>query len=281
MEGRSKKQMDPITMVLLLVAATVAGAINAAVGSGSLLTLPVLMAAGLPPGVAVRTNTTGMVFSTVGAVAGYRKEIQAERPNLRPLSIATLIGAMSGSLLLLKASPGTLDIVVPILICVALVMVVSQPRLTKTLKERQARRAEAAAPGSIPSRESDTKSPYRRPALVLPMGLASIYGGFFTAAQGILYMAILSVGTGRKLGDVNAVKNQMSLIVNASAAAVYLVAHFVWGAEIFWIGTALVAIGSLIGGYFGAHLAKRLPDAILRGVIVVVAIAALARQLWG
>ena len=67
--------MEPLSLLVLLVMGVVAGAINAAVGSGSLLTLPVLMALGLPPGVAVRTNTVGMFFSTVGSVLGYRREI--------------------------------------------------------------------------------------------------------------------------------------------------------------------------------------------------------------
>lgn len=257
-------------MVLLLVAGVAAGAINAAVGSGSLLTLPVLMAAGLPPGVAVRTNTIGMAFSTIGAVLGYRREIAQEQRWLRPLTAATLVGAAAGSILLLVSSPGALDIVVPILIGVALVMVVGQPRLTRALKERSER---AGGPGRGPH-------PYQRPALVVPMGLASVYGGFFTAAQGVLYMAILSVGTGRKMGEINPVKNLLSLVVNVTAAVVYLVAHLVWGAEVFWLGSLLVAVGSLLGAYAGAHGAKRLPDPVLRGVIVVVAVAALIRQFW-
>lgn len=282
--------MDPFSIVLLLVAGVAAGAINAAVGSGSLLTLPVLMATGLPPGVAVRTNTVGMVFSTIGSVIGFRREIAAERQHLGPLSLFTLIGALAGSCLLLFSSSGALDIVVPVLIVVALIMVVGQPRLTRYLKQRQADASSADSPGTTSagtthnettqtkSPQSDTRSPYRRARLIAPMTGAAVYGGYFTAAQGVLYMGILAIGTGRKLGDINPVKNLLSLVVNATAAVVYLIAHFLWGAEIYWLGSLLVAIGSLIGGYFGSHIAKRLPDPVLRGVIVVVAVAALIRQ---
>ena len=77
--------MEPLSLIVLLVMGTLAGAINAAVGSGSLLTLPVLMALGIPPGVAVRTNTVGMLFSTIGSVVGYRKEIDQEENVWRSL----------------------------------------------------------------------------------------------------------------------------------------------------------------------------------------------------
>ena len=84
--------------------------------------------------------------------------------------------------------------------------------------------------------------------------------------------------TGRSMKDLNAVKNLASLMVNAAAATVYLIAHLVWGVEILWIATAAIAVGALLGGYFGAHLAKRLPESAMRGLIVVVALVALVRQ---
>lgn len=257
--------MDWFSMILLAVASVTAGAINAAVGSGSLLTLPVLMALGLTPGTAVRTNTVGMVFSTIGSVAGFRREISAERRDLGPVSVAALVGAIGGSLLLLRSSPDALDIVVPILIAVALVMVITQPRVTARIR----------------ARGQDTHGSYRKPGVVVPILGASVYGGFFTAAQGVLYVALLALGTGRTIKDVNPVKNWLSLLVNVAAAGVYLIAHVVTGAEIHWIGALVVGIGSLIGGYFGAHIAKRLPDRVLRGVIVVVAVVALIRQFVG
>ena len=72
--------------------------------------------------------------------------------------------------------------------------------------------------------------------------------------------------------------NLASLVVNAAAATVYLVAHIVLGVEIVWIATAAIAVGALLGGYFGAHLAKKLPEGVLRGILVVVALVALVRQ---
>lgn len=267
--------MEPLSLVVLLVMGAVAGAINAAVGSGSLLTLPVLMALGIPPGVAVRTNTVGMFFSTVGSVLGYRREIAAEREHLDLLMITATLGATAGALLLLVSPASALDVVVPVLIVFALVMVVFQKQLTTALRRASEKRARRR-----PERDGTAteRNPLRSPALVGSLGAASVYGGYFTAAQGVLYLGILGVFTGRSLGSVNSIKNLMSLGVNLAAAVVYVLAFFLFDAEIVWLGSLAIAVGSLLGGFFGAHLAKRLPEWVLRGIIVVVALFALARE---
>lgn len=270
--------MEPLSLVVLFVMGTLAGAINAAVGSGSLLTLPVLLALGIPPGTAVRTNTIGILFSTIGSVAGYRREIAAQRHELGPLVAVVAVMATLGAVLLLVSPSEALDVVVPVLIVVALLMVVFQKRITRAIRERQARRTAAAAATATGADSTDATSPYRRPAMLGAMGAASVYGGYFTAAQGILYLGVLGALTGRPLGDVNSVKNLASLVVNLAAATVYVIAHLVWGVEIIWIATAAIAVGALLGGYFGAHMAKKLPDGVLRGIIVVVALVALGRQ---
>lgn len=280
--------MEPLSLLVLLVMGVVAGAINAAVGSGSLLTLPVLMALGLPPGVAVRTNTVGMFFSTVGSVLGYRREIAEERRHLTPLVLTALLGASAGALLLLTSPAEALDVVVPVLIVVALALVVLQKPLTTALRSRSEKRAEhrAAADGAGAEGATDAgasadgseRSPLRSPALVGSIGAASVYGGYFTAAQGVLYLGILGVFTGRPMGSVNSVKNLLSLCVNLAAALIYMIAFFAVDAQVVWAASAAIAVGSLLGGFFGAHLAKRLPEWALRGVIVVVALAALFRE---
>ncbi|ASK65032.1 permease [Brachybacterium avium] len=297
--------MEPVSLIVLLVMGTLAGAINAAVGSGSLLTLPVLLALGIPPGAAVRTNTIGILFSTFGSVYGYRREIAEEKGNLGPLMVVTALCATGGALLLLISPTGALDVIVPLLIVFALGMVVFQKRITAALRSHQERRAArratattaaaeggaaladgaagagsaAAEPGSHAADEVPARSPYRSPGLIGAMGAASVYGGYFTAAQGILYLGVLGTFTGRSMRSVNSIKNLLSLIVNLAAATVYLIAHFVLGVEIVWIATAAIAIGALLGGYFGAHLAKRMPEWLLRGIIVAVALFALVRQL--
>ena len=298
--------MEPLNLIVLLVMGTIAGAINAAVGSGSLLTLPVLMAVGVPPGVAVRTNTVGMFFSTLGSCLGYRREIVAEKQHLAPVTVTATVGATAGALLLLVSPAAALDVVVPVLIVLALAMVLFQKRLTAAIRSGRERRAtqrearreagpetsaekvaesgteKAAGTGAAgPGRDtgaSGQSSPLRSPALIGSLGAASVYGGYFTAAQGVLYLGILGIFTGRSMGSVNSIKNLMSLAVNLAAAVVYVIAFFLIDAEIVWIGSAAIALGALLGGFFGAHLAKRMPEWLLRGIIVVVALAALVGE---
>ncbi|WP_394215203.1 sulfite exporter TauE/SafE family protein [Brachybacterium vulturis] len=271
--------MEPVSLIVLLVMGTLAGAINAAVGSGSLLTLPVLLALGIPPGTAVRTNTIGILFSTFGSVYGYRREIAVEKGNLGPLMAVTAVCATGGALLLLISPPGALDVIVPLLIVFALGMVVFQKRITAALRSHQERRAARRAAGRDVVDGTPAQSPYRSPGLIGTMGAASVYGGYFTAAQGILYLGVLGTFTGRSMRSVNSIKNLLSLIVNLAAATVYLIAHVVLGVEIVWLATAAIAVGALLGGYFGAHLAKRMPEWLLRGIIVAVALFALVRQI--
>ncbi|MGO1423584.1 MAG: sulfite exporter TauE/SafE family protein [Brachybacterium sp.] len=287
--------MDPLSLIILLLMGTMAGAINAAVGSGSLLTLPVLLALGIPPGTAVRTNTIGILFSTFGSTYGYRREIAQEKGNLGPLIAVTAACATLGALLLLVSPMETLDVIVPLLIVFALVMVIFQKRITaavRAVRERRTARGSAAdtagqvdAPVAAEAAESraaadpSARSPYRSRGLIGAMGAASVYGGYFTAAQGILYLGVLGAFTGRSMGSVNSIKNLLSLVVNLAAAVVYLIAHLVLGVEIVWVATAAIAVGALLGGYFGAHLAKRMPGWLLRGIIVAVALIALVRQI--
>ncbi|MDK4326684.1 sulfite exporter TauE/SafE family protein [Corynebacterium propinquum] len=271
--------MEPISGVLLFSMGILAGIINSAVGSGSLLTLPVLLAVGIPPGVAVRTNTIGMMFASFGTVYGFRKEIARELPHLVPMSIATIVFSALGSILLLGASTRALDFVIPVLIVFALALVIFQQQIIRVLS-RCSSRSKTVETQAEPSAElhEPVGSVYRKPGLIAPMGLAAMYGGFFTAAQGILYMAILGVGTGRSFKDVNPAKNFLSMIVNVTAAAVYIIAFFFFGSEVLWIGVVILACGGLLGGVVGARIAKKVSNHVLKAVIVVVALVALVRQ---
>lgn len=262
--------MTVLSGLLLFSMGILAGIINSAVGSGSLLTLPVLLAMGVPPGVAVRTNTVGMMFGSFGSAWGFRKETKRELPFLGPLVTATVIGAAVGSLLLLFTPSSALDWVIPVLIVVALILVIFQQRFVQAFSKSQVV-TEGQSDGVI-------GEPYKRPGLVGAMGLASMYGGFFTAAQGVLYMAIMGVGTGHPFKAVNPVKNFLSAIVNSVAALVYLIAFLFFGAEVLWIGVLVLAVGSLIGGLVGARIAKKLSNKFLKGLIVFVAVTALIRQ---
>src|ERR1700704_4823957 len=155
-------------VALLALAGFLAGAINAIVGSGSLITFPTLLAIGLPPVTANVTNTVGIVFGSVSAVVGYRREL---RPQLRRalwLSIPTIFGAVLGATLVLVLPQKVFGFVVPALVGIAVLLVIIQPRLSARL-ERE---------GTRP----------RWGRYVLPVGifLTAVYGGYFGAAQGVI-----------------------------------------------------------------------------------------------
>lgn len=234
-----------------------AGTINAVVGSGTLLTFPVLLAVGVPPVTANVSNTLGLVPGSVSAVVAYRRELAGLRPLLLRLGAAALAGGIVGAVLLLVLPQKVFSAIVPVFIALALVLVVLQPRV--------ARRVAAANGGGRAS---------EGPVLGAGVFATGIYGGYFGAAQGVLLLGLLGVFLRQDLQRINAVKNVLALLVNAVAAVVFLfVAHFDWWAVL------LIASGSVIGGQAGARLGRRLSPAVLRGVIVVVGLAAIAQLL--
>lgn len=259
--------MSAPELLLLVVAGLAAGSINGAVGSGSLVTLPILLAFGVPPGTAIPTNTIAMVLSAFGGVMAYRRELVAELPRLRGLLVISTIGGILGAILLLTTSPDAIDVVVPVLIAVALTLVIFQPRVSRWVAARSSRGA-----------PSDSYSSTGLRASILG---CSVYGGYFAAAQGVLLLGVLGTFTGRPMGQINGVKNLLTLTVNITAAVMFTVSSFLGYAEVEWAATAALAIGATVGGYTGGRLAKIAPGWLLRSVIVVVAGTALVRALLG
>ncbi len=232
-----------------------AGGINAVVGSGTLLTFPVLLAFGYSPVVANVSNNVGLVAGGLTGTFGYRDELADQRRRALTLVAVSVAGALVGATLLLTLPESTFNAVVPVLIAAALVLVVVQPWLAARLDERRRRR------GVHPGRWA--------PAGVFAVG---VYGGYFGGAQGIMLLAVLGIGLAETLQRVNALKNALALANNVTAATV-----FVFAAPVAWGVAALLAAGSAVGGHFGARIGRVLPPAALRVVIVVVGVAAIVK----
>ncbi|MFJ6936365.1 sulfite exporter TauE/SafE family protein [Streptomyces sp. NPDC101132] len=237
-----------------------AGTINAIVGSGTLITFPVLLATGLPPVTANVSNTLGLVPGAISGAIGYRKELAGQRARILRLASVSLVGGLAGATLLLTLPSDSFDTIVPVLIGLALVLVVAQPRLAAALR----RRREAAG--------TDPAHPDGGPALLAGMTVASAYGGYFGAAQGVLYLGLMGLFLNDDLQRTNAVKNVIAALVNGIAAV-----FFLFVAEFDWTAVLLIAIGSTLGGQIGAKVGRRLPPTVLRGVIVTVGLAAIAQ----
>lgn len=259
-------------MVDLLLAASAgvaAGALNTVVGSGTLITFPLLLALGLPPVSANVTNTLGLVPGSLSGAWGYRRELAGQQARLVRLVPASLLGGAVGAGLLLVLPEQVFGAVVPVLIGLAVVLVVVQPGLQRLLRRR--RDDQAARDGST----VDTRGRHRdRYTAAWPLTAATgVYGGYFGAAQGVLLVAGLGSVLDDDLQRVNALKNVLAGAVNGVAAVVFVV---VAAELIVWPIVVAVAAGSALGGVLGARIGRRLPDLLLRGVIVVVGVVAVA-----
>jgi uncharacterized protein len=247
-------------MVLIGVAGFAAGAINALVGSGTLVTFPTLVALGYPPVTATMSNAAGSVSGTWG----YRAELGGQWDRLRWQLPASLTGAALGAFLLLHLPARVFVAVVPALLVLALVLVVVGPRI----QSWTVRRAEQAG------RSPEHITPTRMALLVFGTFAVGVYGGYFTAAQGILLVGVMGALLPESVQRMNAAKNLMTLLVNIVAALAYTLVAF---DRISWPVAGLIAASSLVGGFIGARYGRRLSGNALRATIVVVGLIGLYR----
>lgn len=257
--------MTPLELFLVALAGVGAGAINSLVGSGTLITFPTLIAFGVPPVTATMSNAIGLVAGGVSGTWGYRKELRGQWPRLRWQIPASFAGALLGSWLLLHLPETVFETVVPVLLILALTLVVLQPKIQGWVLRRTG--GENA---------DGTLGPVRMTLLIVGTFAVGTYGGYFTAAQGILLMGLFGAILTDHIQRQNAAKNLLSLVVNVVAAIAYTLVAF---DRIDWTVAALIAVGSLVGGWLGSHYGRRLSPTALRSVIVVVGLIGLYRLL--
>jgi uncharacterized protein len=240
--------VSSVAALAIFAAALGAGAINAVVGSGSLITFPTLLAFGFAPVVANVSNNIGVVPGNISACIGYRTELSGQRDRLWRLGIASLTGAITGAVALLALPAGVFKLVVPALIMSGCVLVVIQPKLSKWVAGRAKERHERVGP-----------------VLLAGVYLTGVYGGYFGAAQGVLLIGLIGVFLTDTLQRINAGKNVLVTIVNGAAAVIFVIF-----AHVAWLAVALIATGTAIGGLIGAKIGRKLPPIALRIVIVII-----------
>jgi uncharacterized membrane protein YfcA len=228
------------------------------VGSGTLVTFPVLLWVGYSPVTANVSNNVGLLGGGLTGVIGYRRELEGQKQRARRFGAASLLGGITGAVLLLQLPAEAFEAIVPFFIGIALIMIVLQPRLQRIV---------AARHGHGRAHEG----PFTR----LGVYLAGVYGGYFGAAQGVLLMAILGLAIpDEDIQRLNGLKNVLATIVNLVAAVLFVII-----ADIAWQPAALIGVGSLIGGQLGSRYGRRLPAVWLRALIIVVGVAAIVRLL--
>jgi uncharacterized membrane protein YfcA len=230
-------------LILLAVSGIFAGAINAAVGSGTLITYPALLSIGLSPVTANATNSLGIVPGAISGAWSYRQELVGRRKELLRWSVATAVGAVVGAGLVVILPAKVFAFVVPWLMVSACLVVAVQPLIVKSLERRRTSQG----------------------ATRVAIGAVGLYGGYFGAGQGIASLAVLMSFAGNTIHRANAAKNVLAAVTNGTAAGVFLLAG-----RVVWIPALILGVTTLVGGFGGGGIAKRLPSAWLRGLVILI-----------
>ena len=242
--------MSAVDLVLVAGVALLAGGINSIAGGGSLILFPTLVALGLGTVAANVTNSIAQWPGYLGSVVGFRREYAGQRGRLVGFGVAALLGGVAGSVLLLTTPTAAFDVVVPVLVLLASLLLAVQPLLTKRL------------------RKAEDGGARRDPVwLYVALFLATVYGGYFGGALGVILVGVLGVGLHR-LKLANALKSALSAVT----ATVTVVVFGLFG-PVDWQVVAVAAPASLLGGFLGARIATRIPTTPLRVFIVCFGVA--------
>jgi uncharacterized protein len=247
----------PASHVLLIVLGGIgAGIFNGVAGGGSLISFPILLGLGYPALTANITNTIGIWPGYLGSTAGFRSEIADQRERLTRLGPVALAGGVVGAVLLLTTSSSAFADLAPYLILGAAALFAAQPYLRRAFDS--------------PHRPPRARTPF----LVVGMFLASVYGGYFGAGMGVMFLAILGIALPDSLTRTSGLRAVLSVMVNGIAAAVFLIHR-----GLAWEAVGWLALGSIVGGFIGARLALAVPAWLLRTIVILIGLGTAVKLL--
>lgn len=235
-------------MLLMALAALLAGVVNALAGGGTLITFPVMTALGMPAVSANITNTIALCPGYFGGSWAQRRDLKGQKKRLLLLLPVALAGGVAGGYLLLISGEKLFTGVVPWLILFAVLLLLLQPVIKKRVEKM------AGQDGESPGRRIGTA------LLVLP---SAAYGGYFGAGLGVILLAVLGITLKENMVRLNALKQVLSLTTNVAAAV-----FFVFSDQVYWPAALLMMACALAGGYLGGRLAGIMKPALLRYLIV-------------
>jgi uncharacterized protein len=247
------------TIVFLFFAGALGGALNAVAGGGSFIAFPALLFTGVPPIAANATNTVALWVGVTASSGAYRKHFDISRRVMIPLAVTSLIGGVAGAFLLLHTPPQTFLHVLPWLMLGATLLFMFGGRLSR---------------GSAGSIAHDASTSALAVAALFEL-LVAVYGGYFGGGVGILNLAMLAALGMTDIHAMNALKVVLGGLINGIAVATFIIA----GAVVWKQGTVMI-VGALLGGYFGAHYAQKLPGTWIRAFVIVVGTAMTAYFFW-
>ncbi len=243
--------MSALDLLIAAGVALVAGGINSVAGGGSLILFPTLVALGMGSVAANVTNSIAQWPGYIGGAIGFRRDYAGQRRRLLRFGVVAALGGTAGSVLLLTTPSEAFDVVVPVLVLMASLLLAVQPVLASRLWRA----------------EKDGAPPADPAWLYVVLFLACVYGGYFGGALGVILVSVLGVAL-HKLKLANALKSAVSTVT----ATVTVVVFGIWG-PVDWLLVAVAAPATLLGGFLGAKLARRIPTRPLRIFIVAFGLA--------
>jgi uncharacterized protein len=245
-----------LTFLLLFVAAAVAGALNSVAGGGSFISFPALLFSGVTPVIANATNSVALWPAGVASAVAYRKDLDIPRPTLLVLGAASLIGGLTGGLLLLRTPDATFTRQLPWLLLVATLLFTVGPSISKRM-----------------TRKGTSKGALALTAIA--QLVISIYGGYFGGGMGILMLAAMSLMGMSKIHTMNGLKAILGVLINGAA-----VVAFIKGGAVAWTPGIVMIAGGTVGGYAGARLARKIAPVWVRRFVLVIAWSMTAYFFW-
>lgn len=243
--------LAPFDYILAALAAVAAGAVNALAGGGTLITFPMLTFLGVPAVSANVTNTVALCPGYFGGTMAQWNDLKTQSNRLWLVIPASVVGGVFGGYLLLLTGEKLFKDLVPYLILLASGLLAIQDPVRAWLTRRM-----AAGQGS--SLEKMTW---------LPIGLASVYGGYFGAGLSVIVLSALGLTLEDSLTRLNALKQAVAFAVNIAAAI-----FFLFSGKVLWSAALVMAVGALIGGILGGKLAGKIKPSSLRWTVVLIGV---------
>lgn len=232
------------TVLFLLGAGVLSGALNAVAGGGSLISFPTMVALGIPSIIANASNASAQWPGSMSAAIGFKEQLPAVRDILKTLLIPTFFGGALGAWLLLATPEKAFGVLIPILIGFATLLLVFQPRLKAYREENH---------GHL--------SP--QIGMILQFFI-SIYGGYFGAGMGILMLSVLGLMADRDIHQLNCLKSWLAVLINLLASII-----FMFSGKVQWGPCLLIMAGSVVGGAVAARVSQKMAPDVIRLFVII------------
>jgi uncharacterized membrane protein YfcA len=237
--------------ILLFISAAIAGAINSIAGGGSFIAFPALIFTGVPPINSNAMCSVALFPGSMASIGGYRLELVEERKILPLMILTSIIGGIAGSIIMLRTPPNTFMELVPYLLLTANLLFIFGAKITTAFRNRRI------------SKESNRTTQISR--IVILQLFIALYGGFFGAGMGIMMLAALALMGMDNIHKMNAFKVVLGSCINGIAALIFISAGV-----ILWLQTSIMIFGAILGGFWGAHYARKYDPAKVRKIVIFI-----------